>query len=363
MSSKHDVVWDLSRHTAAKHAILRRYLDAWFPILTSWRHRVLVIDGFAGPGEYTKSEPGSPQIMIDAAANHKANLSSSEIIYIFIESDKPKFDRLQQVVSRKRDSNEIPPNMKIRTIHGEFADYSSKIFEALGSKSLPPAFVMVDPFGTKGVPLDIVAKFIKQPQCDVLISLMTESMVRWLRSTELEPHLIKLFGADDWKEAASQPSGERAQFLCDLYVKKLTLSGAKFPRTFEMKDERNHTEYYLVFTTDSIAGLRAMKAAMWAVDPSGQFKFSDTTNPQQMTLFASTPNYKQLQEEILQRYGGKEVSVSDLEDFIIAETAFLDTHYKRQILKPMESEGKLTIVKTPRKRKFSYPPGTVIRFG
>jgi three-Cys-motif partner protein len=45
-------IWEIEPHTQAKHEILSRYLDAWFPILASWNTKVLYIDGFAGPGTY-----------------------------------------------------------------------------------------------------------------------------------------------------------------------------------------------------------------------------------------------------------------------------------------------------------------------
>jgi hypothetical protein len=46
-------IWSAEPHTFAKHRVLRRYLDAWIPIMGqsySGRGRVIVIDGFAGFG-------------------------------------------------------------------------------------------------------------------------------------------------------------------------------------------------------------------------------------------------------------------------------------------------------------------------
>lgn len=69
-------VWDASPHTIAKHAILREYLAAWFPILSrqsakvqsthpaNTKNEILFIDAFAGPGEYANGEPGSPIIAL-----------------------------------------------------------------------------------------------------------------------------------------------------------------------------------------------------------------------------------------------------------------------------------------------------------
>jgi three-Cys-motif partner protein len=41
---------DADEHTLAKHDILREYLEAWLPIMSKWNRRLLLIDGFAGPG-------------------------------------------------------------------------------------------------------------------------------------------------------------------------------------------------------------------------------------------------------------------------------------------------------------------------
>ncbi len=43
-----DVLWPPARHTAAKHQLLKDYLDAWIGILGSWADHVLLVDGFTG---------------------------------------------------------------------------------------------------------------------------------------------------------------------------------------------------------------------------------------------------------------------------------------------------------------------------
>jgi len=62
-----DTIWPIEPHTSAKHQILRKYLDAWLPILGRHNSRIVYIDGFAGPGEYSGGEPGSPIIALEAA--------------------------------------------------------------------------------------------------------------------------------------------------------------------------------------------------------------------------------------------------------------------------------------------------------
>src|SRR5258705_10694676 len=60
----------MTPHTAAKHLLLRRYLDCWFPILGKSEKSINYIDGFAGPGEYQGGEIVSPQVATEAAKAH-----------------------------------------------------------------------------------------------------------------------------------------------------------------------------------------------------------------------------------------------------------------------------------------------------
>src|SRR5271163_569838 len=89
-------------HTAAKHLLLKRYLDRWFPILGKYNPRINYIDGFAGPGEYEDGEPGSPLLAIEAAKYHveRGTLASNvEINFIFIEIDAEYANHLRGKLS------------------------------------------------------------------------------------------------------------------------------------------------------------------------------------------------------------------------------------------------------------------------
>ena len=79
-----DTIWPIEPHTSAKHQILRKYLDAWLPILGTYNKRIVYIDGFSGPGQYAGGEPGSPIIALEAARTHRANLAG-ELMFLFVE--------------------------------------------------------------------------------------------------------------------------------------------------------------------------------------------------------------------------------------------------------------------------------------
>jgi hypothetical protein len=47
---------------------------------------------------------------------------------------------------------------------------------------------------------------------------------------------------------------------------------------------------------------------------------------------------------MLRKFSGKTTTVAEIEEFVVVETAFRETHYKRQVLKVLEDEGKIKAV-------------------
>ena len=130
-------------------------------------------------------------------------------------------------------------------------------------------------------------------------------------------------------------------------------AGAEFVRSFAMRNERNITDYFLFFATNNERGLRKMKEAMWRVDESGTYTFSDATDPNQSLLFTSEPDRRLLTKLIVDKFAGTETTPGEIERFVVRSTAFRETHYKK-VLEPLEHVGKLVPIDPPAKRR----PGT-----
>src|SRR5215475_12471006 len=87
-------IWDLEPHTAAKHEILRRYLQAWAPILSQGNFpHIAFVDGFAGPGRYSNGEEGSPIIAV-RAVTEQAQPIKARVDFHFIELDERRSNHL-----------------------------------------------------------------------------------------------------------------------------------------------------------------------------------------------------------------------------------------------------------------------------
>jgi three-Cys-motif partner protein len=358
-------IWKLEPHTRAKHAILRRYLQAWTAILTQGGFpQVAYIDGFAGPGRYSVGEEGSPIIALHAALDHRARISGT-VIFLFVEADPERARVLQETINSlvvtEKFRTRVAAGQTFEEAFNEFAEFYRK-----RGKPLPPTFAFIDPFGWSGVPFSVIKFILSQPSCEVFINFMYEEINRFLRHPDQIANFDSFFGTPEWRQGNALVSPkERNRFLHDLYMRQLhETARARYVRSFEMRNDSGVVDYYLFYATNSLLGLKKMKEAMWKVDESGEFSFSDATDPDQIVLFSRQPNYRDLQRRLLARFGGSETTHATVEEFVVTETAFRETHYK-QILKALEiaEPPQLQVFGPANRRKGTFASSTLrLRF-
>ncbi len=195
-------LWKRGEHTEGKHLVLRHYFEAWFPILGmgNRNERILFIDGFAGPGEYEGGEEGSPLVAMRVLAEHSSRRRiKAEVVFVFIEKHPARARHLKKLVDKWRDR--LPPNARIRVVEGSFSSEMSEALNYLDEQKqrMAPTFVMIDPFGVKGIPMNLIRRILRNPKCEVYVSFMWEAMNRHLTTSEFAPHLTDLFGTPNWK--------------------------------------------------------------------------------------------------------------------------------------------------------------------
>jgi three-Cys-motif partner protein len=327
MAAPKTVIWDLEPHTRAKHAILRRYLDAWLPILSQGRFpKILYIDGFAGPGVYSQGEDGSPIIALKAALAGRIP-PETQLRFFFVEKERARAESLQQLVEALK----LPRNYRVKLEPGiTFEEGFGRLLQLLDGK-LPPTFAFIDPFGW-AVPFEIVKTILAAPNCEVLVNFMYEEINRFLAHPveEQQANFDRFFGTPDWREcnAIKEPRA-RARFLHDLYMRQLkNVAGARYVRSFQMRNDRDVIDYYLFYATNSLRGLSKMKDAMWKVDESGEFRFSDATDPSQLVMFEKEPPTERVRAVVAEHFAGKNVTVAQVKEWVVGETAFREAHVK-----------------------------------
>jgi len=104
-----------------------------------------------------------------------------------------------------------------------------------------------------------------------------------------------------------------------------------------------------------------MKHAMWQVDGGTGLRFSDELAGQQVLLGEANVDVTSLSAAILTKFSGDTVGVERVEEFVLADTPFSASHFKK-LLSFYEKGDGLTVEASPRKKRYSFPPGTVMRF-
>ena len=364
MSTPKTVTWPMDDHTRAKHEILRRYLDAWLPIMTRFNEHIVYIDGFAGPGEYDGGEPGSPLIAIDAFLKHSyIPMREKGVLFLFIEQDAARCEYLEQLLAQRWQTQGLPPKAKYEIYQGNFDETMTTLLTEIEEQQeqMAPTFAFIDPFGYSHTPMRTIKRLMSHPKCEVLITFMYEEINRFITADyqNKAKQYDTLFGTPAWREienaisssTAFSLSQERINFIHNLYSDQLRNVGcAKYVRSFRMRNKRNATDYFLFFGTRSLRGMTKMKEAMWKVDQTGTYEFSDYLNPNQLLLF-SQPDYTILQRMLSQYFRGKTVSIEEIEEYVIAETPFYK--FRTEALKPMEIDSPplIRVYSTDPKRK------------
>lgn len=360
MAVPKSTIWSIEPHTLAKHKILESYLKAWFPILSIANGRLNYIDGFAGPGIYSKGEPGSPIVAINVAKNHTSPINI-DLNFIFIEENTSRIDNLKSEIIKIN----LPSNFHCQVIHGEFHKVIDVILGQIEIKStkLAPTFVFIDPFGFSGIPFTVIEKLLKNTKVEVLITFMVDSINRFIEENTSNPTIISLFGSDEIVSIIRSAGLNRYQILRSFYQKQL-LRNAKFVRYFSMKDSDDRPIYDLFFATNHPLGNVKMKEAMWNVDKEGFYRFSDSTDPNQTFLF-KRDNNKELFTILNKERKANKCSVGAMKKFVEDKTPFLEKHLK-ECLRYAENNNliKVEVLKSNGKKRLgkTFPEEVIVNF-
>ena len=361
MAVPQETRWPIDEHTKAKHAILRAYLAAWFPILGSRYPRVVYVDGFCGPGRYTGGELGSPLIALEVATGFRDRLPA-KVLFLFTDERTDRIEHLRSELA----GLSLPGTFSIDAEVGRFDQVFVPLLEDIekSGSHLAPAFVFVDPFGFSGVPFAMVERVLRHPHCEVFITFMVNAVQRFVEHPydQVRAEIESLFGTDEVR-AAVAGSGDRSEALRGLYQRQLR-SRARFVRSFEVRDVPGRALYHLFFASNHSLGHLKMKEAMWSADPSGGFRFVDDTDRTQLVLLDEDP-IERLLGELAKHFSGRDLLSDDVLTHVADDTPFVHKH-ARTALKRLEERKLIQVAATKvsgeKRKNGTFPEGTRISF-
>lgn len=328
-------------HTDAKHRILELYLKRWFPILSHRGQGLAYIDGFAGPGIYSRGEPGSPIIALEVANKYSGRGDFSARLWFIepkLKHHKSLMEQIRRVRLKKGVLVEGTPRSTFEMAFPEIIAHLRK------GGNMPPTFAFVDPDGYSDVTMRTLTDFLKLEHCEFLFTFMENPLKRFinLKGEARKKKLDGLFGTHKWHGALELRGAERTRFFLDLYMKQLRLNGVRYTQAFEMRDKHENTIYHLIFATNIKYGLEVMKEEMVKVDPKFTFSVSDVMVPGQTFILNSTKKdwYGWAADLIFQRYYGKrDVPLAEIKCFVTTGTPYV---YRPGIINHMKRADLIT---------------------
>lgn len=338
---------------------MREYLKAWFPIIGSMNKRCLIIDGFAGPGTYEGDEPGSPIIALETLIDHSSISRINDVTFAFIEAHAGRHQALIKAIDERFPSR--PANVKVISGCATFEEAVAHLRDRLTaiSSGLAPAFVMVDPFGVKGVRFEDLQWILSQPKCEVYLSFMGSFVSRFVNEPEFEPHLNAMFGSEDWRPLREMDNAGAIRGLNELLEQRLRDAGARYVVRFDLFSG-NAYKYSIFFASKSLTGCAKMKEAIWKAMPTGSYRYVGDGGTQ-LSMDLEGVDLSRLDDELIGRLTAQWSDVGELEAYLQGDGTRFHPGQMKRALKGLEQSGKIEADPQSRQIVRTYPPGTKIR--
>lgn len=351
-------MWKMKDHTVGKHQILENYLGGWLPILGRTFKRLVYIDGFAGPGEYENGEIGSPLIALNRIERYQESDHSKnvEVVCLFLEEDAGRANNLQSKLSGiNRD------RIKIHVENDTFERGVTNVLNRLdrNAAQLAPSFTMIDPFGIKGVRMQTIGRILKHPRSECMVTFMDESITRFKATSEFQPHLMELFGTDDFDML--NPTQE----MSERFASRLKEEGAKYVLPFKIWRRHRHI-YTIFFATKNLRGCDLMKSCMWKVDGTGRYSYRDVYSNSSDLFQQDSLNIvmEPFLKDLMSHFGtDRWVRIEEIEEFAQGdETIYYTGQLKDKTLKPAEDEGRIQVSRPQGNRGFTRGKNVTVKF-
>lgn len=343
---------EFAEHTRLKHLILEKYIQAWSHklLLGTPVDQIWFVDAFAGEGQDSKGNPGSPLIAAEIARTVNAEVAArgrdKKLRVLAIEKKKARYEKLRDLLLPFR-------KQQIAAVrHGTLAQVVDGFRRYVGDR---PVMYFLDPFGVRGLLAELLPKLFTGPYNEVFLLFSNTGAIRLHAvldaskrdvkvemqrrrpqqslfseendaaeaqvRAEVERHakaldvtkpraakiLLEAFGPERFEELCQTPKHEREAKALGLYVDLLAEAGAKYVLPFPIRNDRNRQVYHLVYATQSGKGMRAMKEALTA--SIGQIEL-----PREVRESISVPlrvDVADIADQVARRFAGKTAAWND----------------------------------------------------
>lgn len=348
--------------SAVKSAIVAKYFDAWSRIMItkSRAERIAYIDLFSGPGTYDDGSPSTPILILQKAIDDPK--LQKMLVTIFNDKCEAYAKNLSNQVTTTPGIENLTYKPKIFN-----SEVDERLAEKIGQKKLVPTLVFIDPFGYKGVSLQLIKSFLQNWGCDCILFFNYNRINPALMNPIVDKHMYSLFGetrANLLKEKLPKLSPSECEMeILEEFANALHELGCKYVLPFKFKTRTgNKTSHHIFFLSKHVLGYDIMKQIMAKESTDkdqgvSSFEYNPATK-KYPRLFALSSPIDDLEEMLLKKFAGKTIKMIDIFNRHNVGTNYKISNY-RDALKSLESKGKII---TSKHKKGTFGDEVIVTF-
>lgn len=335
--------------SSVKSTIVSKYFWAWAKVITSVQNRynspakkIAYIDLFAGPGRYEDNTKSTPLLVLEKAIEDPQ--MSQRLVTFFNDKNPQNVQSLKQTIKKLPDISKLKYQPVVDNI-----EVGSAIVEQFQKMNLVPTLLFVDPWGYKGLSLNLIDSVLKNWGCDCIFFFNYNRINMGLNNKNVQEHMEALFGEKRANELGIKLSSlspyNRELMIVEELGQAFKGMGYKYVLPFRFKnDQGTRTSHHLIFVSKDFLGYDIMKGIMANVSTSSaQGVASFEYNPAERTmplLFELNRPIDDLADMLLTEYAGRTLTLDDFYKEHSVDKPYTERNYKDVLLK-LEAENKI----------------------
>ena len=329
-----------------KARIVEKYFEVWAKVVIPTAKKMSIsdpkiayIDLFAGAGRYKDGAKSTPVKVLETAISNPD--MRNMLVSIFNDADVENVNSLQEAINLIPSIETLKHQPKIFN-----HEVGENIVKAFKDQKLVPTLFFVDPFGYKGLSLQLINSVVKDWGCDCIFFFNYNRINMGLSNMAVQEHMNALFGkerADKVREQLKPLSPqERELAVVEAICDALKEMGGKYVLPFRFRHEiGNRTSHHLIFVSKHVKGYEIMKEIM-ARESSDQtqgvpsFEYNPATTAQPL-LFELNRPLDELGAMLLNRFAGETMTMREVYEQHHVGKPYIEKNYK-SVLNSLETQ-------------------------
>jgi len=326
-----------------KGEIVSKYFLTWATIILKKTERICFVDLYSGPGRYQDGTDSTPLLILNRAI--ETPILSKSLICIFNDKDKKHIDLLKKNIDELDHVENLSscPNFLNLEVSDAIVDHLKYLCNT-------PTFYFLDPWGYKGLSLELIKSSISSWGSECLFFFNYNRINPAVKNELVKKEMELLFGRErlqNLREKTKDVSPfEREVEIINGLCETLKELGGKYVLPFCFKHtEKEKTSHYLVFVGKHPLGFDLMKQIMAKYsekDSDNIPSFTFDPKPKQQLEFTFNRPLKELADTLINTYEGNKILFKTLYNEHQQRTRFIKDNYKKALLL-LEEKGIITI--------------------